>query len=169
MILSSLSLKEGSKLPSEQQLADRYGVSRPVIREALKMLRERGLVNMVNGLGAFVTKPQTNTVEAAVNRFSQMHDVSDHDLTEMRGIVEVNAARLAAKNATESDINALRENLEKFSDRTLSLKNRVALDSQFHVLIAHASGNSLLEMFNEVLVSMLADYMGNGVLIPGGI
>ncbi|MCK9331381.1 MAG: FCD domain-containing protein [Candidatus Cloacimonetes bacterium] len=169
VILSSLSLKEGSKLASEQQLAEKYRVSRPVIREALKMLQERGLVKLVNGLGSFVTKPKTNTVEAAINRFSQMNDISDHDLTQMRGIIEVNAARLAALNAKAEDIEALSKNLEKFSDCSLSLKERVSLDSEFHILIAHASGNGLLEMFNQVLISMLADYMGKGVLTPGGV
>ena len=168
-ILSSPRGKVDTKLPSEQRLATRYGVSRPVIREALKMLQERGLLTLRNGLGAFVTRPQAGTVEAAINRFSQMHDITDQDLTQMRGIIEMNAARLAAEHATDEDLAALRENLEQFRNKTLGLKERVQLDSQFHLLIAHASGNPLVEMFNLVLVSLLADYMGKGVLIPGGI
>jgi DNA-binding FadR family transcriptional regulator len=169
VILSSVSSRVSEKLPSEQQLAKEYAVSRPVIREALKLLQERGLVTLRNGLGAFITKPPTSTVYAAVSRITQMNQISDHDLTQMRGIIEVSAAKLAAENATEADIAALQENIRKFSDKTLSLKERVSLDSEFHILIAHASGNALLEMFNEVLIAMLADYMGKGVLIPGGV
>jgi len=166
MILSST---VSDKLPSEQQLAKRYSVSRPVIREALKLLQERGLVELKNGLGAFVTTPQTSTVSSAIGRIMQMNSISDKDLTQMRGIIEVNAAKLAAVNATDKDLEELRENITNFSDKTLSLKQRVSLDSRFHIIIAHASGNALLEMFNEVLIAMLADYMGKGVLVSGGV
>ncbi|MFA6845430.1 MAG: FadR/GntR family transcriptional regulator [Sphaerochaetaceae bacterium] len=169
VILNSPSSVVSEKLPSEQDLARQYDVSRPVIREALKLLQERGLVTLRNGLGSFVTKPQTSTVLSAINRIMQMNNISDEDLTQVRGILEVSAAQLAAKNAKEEDFEAIRENLRKFSDKTLSLKERVALDTQFHELIAHASGNALLEMFNEVLLSMLSDYMGKGVLLSGGI
>ncbi len=168
-ILNSATLNVSEKLPSEQQLAVKYKVSRPVIREALKLLQERGLVTLRNGLGAFVTKPPTSTVLSAISRIMQMNNISDDDLTQMRGMLEVNAARLAAKNISDELLGQLKENIEKFSNKQLSLKERVELDCQFHNLIAKASGNALLEMFNDVLTSMLTNYMGKGVLIAGGI
>jgi len=168
-ILGSTAISVSEKLPSEQQLAEKYQVSRPVVREALKLLQERGLVTLRNGLGAFVTKPQTSTVLSAVSRIMQMNNISDDDLTQMRGMLEVNAARLAAKNISDDMLAQIKENIEKFSNRELPLKERVELDCEFHNLIAKASGNALLEMFNDVLLSMLTDYMGKGVLVAGGI
>lgn len=168
-IVNSDAFPVSEKLPSEQQLAERYGVSRPVIREALKVLRERGLVTLKNGLGAFVTKPKNSTVFSAVSRIMQMNNISDDDLTQMRAMLEVNAARLAATNITDDILEALRSNIEEFSDKTLSPKERVTLDCSFHNLIAKASGNALLEIFNDVLISLLTDYMGKGVLVAGGI
>ena len=168
-IVNSDAFPVSEKLPSEQQLAERYGVSRPVIREALKVLRERGLVTLKNGLGAFVTKPKNSTVFSAVNRIMHMNNICDDDLSQMRAMLEVNAARLAAANIGEEQLKQLRQNIEDFSDKTLAPKERVALDCRFHNLIAKASGNALLEIFIDVLVSLLTDYMGKGVLIAGGI
>ena len=168
-IVNSDAFPVSEKLPSEQQLAEQYRVSRPVIREALKVLQERGLVALKNGLGAFVTKPKNSTVFSAVSRIMQMNNISDDDLTQMRAMLEVNAARLAAANITDDILEALRRNIEEFSDKTLSPKERVALDCRFHNLIAKASGNALLEIFNDVLISLLTDYMGKGVLVAGGI
>ena len=168
-IVNSDAFPVSEKLPSEQQLAERYGVSRPVIREALKVLRERGLVTLKNGLGAFVTKPKNTTVFSAVSRIMHMNNICDDDLTQMRAMLEVNAARLAATHITDDILEALRHNIEAFSDKTLSPAERVALDYRFHNLIAKASSNALLEIFIDVLISLLTDYMGKGVLIAGGI
>lgn len=169
VILDSSQSSVSEKLPSEQKLAKQYNVSRPVIREALKLLQERGLVTLKNGLGAFVTKPSNTTLFSAISRIMQMNNISDSDLTQVRGVLEVSAADLAAEYAKPEDIAALRENLRVFSNRELPLKERVRLDSEFHVLIAHASGNALMEVFSEVLISLLETYMGKGVLISGGI
>lgn len=168
-ILDSSDVTESDKLPSEQKLAATYKVSRPVVREALKLLQERGLVTLKNGLGAFVTKPKSSTVMSAVNRIIQMNNISEDELTQMRAMLEVNAAELAAKKITDEHLKKIEDNIERFSDRTLTLPERVELDSEFHNLVAMASGNALLAMFNDVLISMLTNYMGKGVLVTGGI
>ncbi|WP_320129426.1 GntR family transcriptional regulator, partial [uncultured Sphaerochaeta sp.] len=98
VILASSSARVSEKLPSEMKLAKQYNVSRPIVREALKLLQERGLVSLKNGSGAYLTKPETNTVMTAVNRIMQVDNISPNDLTEVRAILEIFSVELAAKN-----------------------------------------------------------------------
>lgn len=169
VIVSSKKTKVSEKLPSELALSHQYNVSRPVIREALKLLRERGLVSMKNGDGSYVTKPESDTIMQAISRFMQMGKISTDDLSEVRYILEVSAAKYAAKEATDQQLEHIEEIAQSMLDHNLSLKQRVETDSSFHNAIAQASGNKLLETFVDVVSSLLQDYMGKGVLLPGGI
>lgn len=168
-ILNSKYSKGDFKLPSEQSLAERYAVSRPVIREAMKMLQERGLIVLKNGLGAFVTKFKNSTIESTMNRFRYMNNISDDELHEVRGILEVETARLAAKRATDDDIIALKANLAAYSNESHTPDEYIALDTEFHLRLAKISGNALLEMFDSVLLSLLSEYMKKGNLLEGGV
>ena len=169
IILTSAMIFVKDRLPSEMQLAKQYNVSRPVIREALKLLQERGLVKLKNGSGAYVTRPASDTVRIAVNRIMQVDHISADDLTQVRTILELSAVRLAAIHATDTQIRGMREILDHLSDASLPLKERVALDIDFHIALAKSGGNELLAMFVQVMTSLLADYMGIGVLLDGGI
>ncbi|AEV30404.1 transcriptional regulator [Sphaerochaeta pleomorpha str. Grapes] len=169
VILSSKLSKIDEKLPSELALSRQYNVSRPVIREALKLLQERGLVVMKNGDGSYVTKPETDTIMQAVNRIMQMGNISSDDLAQVRSMLEISSAQLAAKNATDAQLLEIEAIADSMKDASLSLKQRVEKDSAFHIGIARASGNKLLETFLQVIAPLLPDYMGKGVLLPGGI
>jgi GntR family transcriptional repressor for pyruvate dehydrogenase complex len=150
------------KLPSEQELSKRFQVSRTVIREALKVLKERGLIQSRNGEGSYVSKPKTHTISSAVNRIVQMDNISNDDLHSMRLILETAGAKLAALNARPEEIEHLEHILAQMSDETLKLNKRIPLDADFHISIARASGNGLLGMFVEVMTLLLKDYMSKG-------
>jgi DNA-binding FadR family transcriptional regulator len=169
VILSSPTSRVSEKLPSEMKLAKQYNVSRPVIREALKLLQERGLVSLKNGSGAYITKPETDTVMTAISRIMQVDKITPGELTELRGILEMSSVELAAVHVSAEQLARMHSILDSFNDKSLPLKERVALDVSFHIAIAEASGNELLTMFVEVLTSLLKDYMGKGILIQGGI
>lgn len=169
VILSSPTSRMNEKLPGEMKLAAQYNVSRPVVREALKLLQERGLITLKNGVGAIITRPENSTVRDAVNRIMQVDQISNDELTQMRQILELSSVDLAVEKLTDEHIKAMEQNLARFSDKTLPLKERVKLDEQFHQLIAQAAGNDLLCLFVGVLTSLLRDYMGKGVLTEGGI
>ena len=169
VILSSPTSRMNEKLPGEMKLAKQYNVSRPVVREALKLLQERGLITLKNGVGAIITRPENSTVRDAVNRIMQVDQISTDELTQMRQILELSSVELAVENLTDEHLKKMEQNVERFSDKTLPLKERVRLDEQFHQLIAQASHNDLLSLFIGVLTSLLRDYMGKGVLIEGGI
>jgi len=169
VILSSPTSKVAEKLPGELKLAKQYNVSRPVIREALKLLQERGLITLKNGSGAYITRPENDTVMNAINRIMQVDRIKSDDLTQMREILELSSVDQAVKCITDEQLKEMDRILSKFEDKSLPLKERVKLDEQFHIAIAQATGNELLSMFVGVLTSLLRDYMGKGILIEGGI
>ena len=169
VILSSPTSKVAEKLPGEMKLAKQYNVSRPVIREALKLLQERGSITLKNGSGAYITRPENDTVMNAINRIMQVDRIKSDDLTQMREILELSSVDQAVKRITDEQLKEMDAILSKFEDKSLPLKERVKLDEQFHIAIAQATGNELLSMFVGVLTSLLRDYMGKGILIEGGI
>ena len=150
------------KLPSEQDLSKRFAVSRTVIREALKVLKERGLIQSRNGEGSYVSKPKTDTVSSAVNRIIMMDQISNDHLHGMRVILETAGSRLAAIHARPEDIEHMELTLKQMETKPLSTENRIKYDSDFHVTIAKAGGNELLRMFVEVMTMVLKEYMIKG-------
>ena len=157
------------KLPSEQELSGQFNVSRTVIREALKVLKERGLIQARNGEGSYISKPDTNTVSNAINRLVQMDNISNEDIHGIRIILETAAVRLATIHATQKDIEHLEYTVQEMSVHPLSAEKRIKIDSEFHKTLAHASGNKLLETFIEVMTSLLRDYMIKGFPGPAHI
>lgn len=142
-------LPVGSKLPSEGELAQRFGVSRPVIREALGSLRVLGLTVSYTGKGTFV-------VSTDVKLPLTIGDVSSEDLTEVRLFLEVPAARLAATRRCDDDLRELKESHQLFAKST-SPEERVREDVRFHLAVAQASGNALLHRLVAELRSTLRE------------
>jgi GntR family transcriptional repressor for pyruvate dehydrogenase complex len=151
--------KRDEKLPSESELARQFNVSKAVIREALKVLKDRGLIQSRNGDGSYITKPDTSSVADAVNRIIRMENISDENIHNLRLILETATVKAATLHAKAEDIKKIEENLEIMSDLTLSESRRVETDIQFHLLIAQAGENALLTMFVEVLMILLKGYM----------
>lgn len=132
----------GSKLPAEAALAARYGVSRSVVREALRSCAALGLTETHTGKGTFVVSGRVSG-DLVLGRYSA------RDLTEARPHIEIPAAGLAAARRSEEDLSTLKGIV---ADMALEDDPAawVALDATFHGLIARASGNKVFE-------SVLAD------------
>ena len=161
--------REGDKLPGEQELADSFGVSRNVIRETIKVLKERGLVESRNGVGATITKPDPGRVGATIYRYVLLEDVSTQDVYDVRCLLEVYGVQLAAQRIDEEGIGRLEALLEKMSDRSLSIQDRRETDFMFHVEIARASGNRMLEILMGTMKDVFMAMMEKGVVMLGGI
>lgn len=160
----------GDKLQSEQALADTYQVSRPVIREAFKLLMERGLIIQKNGDGAYISKPDNENIYKTVKRIITLEKIKVEEFHQIRIILEVEAARSAATNATDDDFEELGSIIKTMeTNDSLSLMERVKLDIDFHNVVARASGNTLLDMFVNVMTSLSTNYMAKGAIIEGGI
>lgn len=161
--------KKVDKLPSEQELCKSFNVSRTVIREALKVLKERGLVQPRNGEGSYVVSPKTDTISGALDRIIQSKNIDNDDLHGMRLILETEGARLAALKAQPHDIRKLEDILQEMENLALPLDERIRLDAQFHISMVQAGRNQLLGIFAEVMTMLLNDYMLKGVFGPKGI
>jgi GntR family transcriptional repressor for pyruvate dehydrogenase complex len=140
----------GTKLPSERQLAGRFGVSRPVVREALRGLVERGLIEIAPGRGAFVRAVSTSDAARPLDGLYRRQNATPRDLVEARLMLERTAAGLAAERAEAHELEAMEGLLERF-DRTGDLIERARCDVAFHALIARMSHNPVIEtMFSSI-------------------
>ncbi len=148
-LIESGVLKVDSRLPSEHVLAKRFGVSRPVVREALAALQVLGLTTVKNGKGTFVISNRM-TVPNLMGRYSPK------SLNQVRRFLEVPAARLAALNRTDEDLGRLAEIIARLEDSE-DTAERNTLDVSFHLAIAKASGNPLMVMLIEVLRGALEE------------
>ena len=135
--IQSGNLAVGAKLSSEAALASQYGVSRSVIREALRSCTALGLTVTKTGRGTFVVADHVAN-DLVLGQFSA------RDLTEARPHIEVPAAGLAAERRTPEDLEILRGMMASMAAET-DPEAWVALDSSFHAAIARASGNKVFE------------------------
>lgn len=134
-VIESGQLRVDDRLPSEAELAQRFGVSRPIVREALGTLQALGLTTSYAGRGTFVI---SNTAKT----FLSFGQHSSADLNEIRRCLEVPAARLAAERRREEDVAELARILGEH-DSAQSAEGAVRYDGLFHCAIAKATGNEL--------------------------
>ena len=162
-------MREEDKLPSEQALADKFNVSRNVIRESLKILKERGLIDSRNGTGSYITKPEASNLSDVINRMVVLENMDFKDIYDVRIILETAACKRAATNITDEEINHMEELLERLKDRNITVEERRELDFSFHIAIATATGNTLLVVFVQTMKNVFIDMIEKGIFIEGGI
>ena len=108
-LILSQELKAGERLPGEIELAEQFGTSRNILREALTSLKERGLVTVRNGSGVYVAQPDARILGNVVNRLVAVGSASIQEVYELRVALEVQSSGLAAVNATDEDLQSLDE------------------------------------------------------------
>lgn len=146
--------KPGDRLPSERELGESLGVSRTVIREALRTLSAKGLLEVRIGSGTFVRKPSGDVISELLSILmspTEAGDVSHAQVHEMRRVVEVEMAGLAAARREESDLVRLRLLVKEVSRPDISREDYIRADVGFHNALARASKNPL---FPIVLTSI---------------
>lgn len=169
----------GSRLPSEQALCELAGVSRTIVREALKLLKERGLIETRTGSGAYVTRPEAQNISDVVARIIHIDGIWYEDVFNVRATLEIESAGLAARNASPELIEELRIVNRSILDPGLTVSERAERDFSFHYLMAKASGNPLLALLVEAIggicrgmierTSFLSDSANDGVIRHGRI
>lgn len=142
-------LQPGDALPSELRLAETLGVSRPVIREALRTLAGRGFLTIANGRNAVVSPVSASALVHFFERATQLNAVTILEVLEVRRGIEKQSVELAAQRRTHEDINKLQQTLTELRHHRHDLALYSQLDAQLHLQIAIASQNSLLRYFVE--------------------
>ena len=164
MILDN-SLQQGERLPSEQELATRFGISRNVMRESLKLLKERQLIMQKNGDGTYIAKPENDSVTEVLNRMLRLNDIGYMDIFEMRSLLEPYACRLVASRENIPDL----EKLDFYIQEMVKTENiwdmRADYDILFHVQIAEWTGNPLLVCFIKSMVDLWKTILVRGIQI----
>lgn len=159
LILSG-QLASGDRLPPESDLAASFGVSRSTVREALRVLASRDLIHTTRGTtgGTFVRRVEVEQVsdylETSIGLMSGASALGLDDLLEARDVLEVPAARLAAARRGDHHVDQLREAIER-ETRTRGRSLKFREHRNFHVIVAAASGNGLLEMMTEPVFRVL--------------
>jgi DNA-binding FadR family transcriptional regulator len=146
----------GSRLPSEAQLVDEFGVSRTVVREAIARLRSDGLVTTRAGLGAFVAD-SLRTLPFRLTGRDQHLNV--REVFELRLGLEAEAAALAAERGTPAQIAAIAAAKESMAVAMQAGADGVEEDFQFHRAIAEATNNSIYRSFLSFLEPHLREQM----------
>ncbi len=147
-------LKPGDRLPSERSLMEVMGRSRPTIREALRMLERDGFIHTVpGGSGAVVQQPSTDLVVQSLDAILQVGKVTLVELGEFRMHNDVAVARWAAQRRTQSDIDALKDILDRMEQciQTKNWEGFLALDPEFHCQLAYAGKNTVSAIMSRVL------------------
>lgn len=151
--IASGKFKTGEKLPSEPVMMKQFGVGRSSIREAIRVLSNKGLVRVQQGLGTFVDV-QNGTL---VPWYDRLRSSTAKDLNEVRQLLELKIAEKAAINRTQKDITLLTRLLKKRLD---AAKNNLAdecidADIQFHIAIADAAKNDILaDLYKNIAVQI---------------
>lgn len=153
--IESGELKPGDKLPSDQELAAKFGISRMTLREGLKILQYTNVLAAIPGGGYEVQEPGLANLISSLSEIynENMAEQTFRELKELRLTLEVKAVQLACVRRSEEDLIRLKQSIEKM-EQAINEKNADAIiesSIEFHNIIANASGN---ELFAVVLDSI---------------
>lgn len=150
-------LKAGDKLPAEREMAERFGVGRNAVREALRSLEMAGIVRLQKGRsgGAFIRPVNPSRVTHAMRDLIDYGSIGWADLTEARTLVLDTVVRLACERADDADFDALERNVDETDELTRAghYAARTEVSYDFYQLLAAATRNNALVM----LVTSMSD------------
>ena len=149
-------LSPGDQLPTERELAQQFGVSRTAVREAVKTLTEKGLVESFSGRGTFVTAPKSQSSRKSLDAFFEMGDLEDPaNLVELREIIEPEVTILAATRIEEQQLAMMREAVATMERSMKQPEAYIEADLDFHLALAEAAGNPLILSLLDSIVGVL--------------
>lgn len=151
-------LKPGAQLPAERDLALQFGVSRTVVREAIKTLSEKGLVEASSGRGTFVRNGTSRAVRESIDLMIRIgHQDGATHLTEIREILEPEIAALAATRIEAQHLSALREAFVVMDNAQEDADSFIEADLDFHLTLAEAAANPLILSLIDSIVGLLRE------------
>lgn len=169
--------KPGEKLPTERKLAEEFGVSRTVIRDAIKTLAGLGLLEVRHREGIFVANVNTDTIAKQLSNVLMFNEHTAKSLFQVRLVLETATAGWAAESCDASDLSKLRsliEESQKCIEKSLLtgkslLDEFIIIDSKFHLLIAEISRNPIMIALTKSILTYREIFSKYTLSIPGRI
>lgn len=165
-------LEPGDQLPSERDLGDQFAVSRTIIREALRVLQAKGLIDVRSGRGALVAAVPASHITETIELFlqgAQAQDLLDaQKISEVRSTLEVRMVELACERATATDLEKMQRSIDAMvaaDDVEEASKHDVA----FHRLIAEATYNALFVLLLDSIGSVLLELRRRSLSVDGRV
>ena len=143
-LITSGQLAPGDRLPPERKLAEKLGVSRSHVRDAIRKLEFYGILRTLPQSGTVVSGMGITALEGLITDVLRLEDADFASLIETRVMLETNAASLAAERRTEEDIESIRKTLRAYEEKVRQDMAALEEDLMFHLQIAEASKNSVL-------------------------
>lgn len=162
-------LQPGDRLPSERELGDQFGVSRTVIREAVGALVAKGVLEVRLGSGLRVAQRSTSAVTESMSIFLRTGSIEYENVHEVRRVLEVHIAGLAAERSSSEDITVLERSciaIERAIDRR-QIDQAATLDLEFHRCVARATHNELYLVLMDSIGQSLLDLRRANLAIEG--
>lgn len=162
-------LPKGTRLPNEIVLAGEFGVSRATVREALRLLTAQNLIRTAKGAGggSYVTVPSaehvSESLRSGLGLMTAAEDVTLEELLEVRELLEVPAAELAARRRAEGHLERLQAAIPGEPLR-LGTQEQFAYNADFHAIIIEASGNTLLSIAAVPVFAVLQTHLARSRL-----
>jgi len=158
-------LQPGERLPSEIELAERFGVGRSSIREAMRALQLLGVIEVIQGKGTFVREPGILPLLSDWSQVGQMSILSE--VMEARQYIEVILVQMAAERATEEDIELLRKAIQHSKESLPNLESNSRAGVDFHLALADAAHNQILALMYRTIHDLFLETARRTRLTPG--
>jgi GntR family transcriptional regulator, transcriptional repressor for pyruvate dehydrogenase complex len=156
-------LRPGDKLPAERELAERLGVGRAAVREALRALEASGVLEFRKGVygGAFIRNASSSGVRASISDMLSLGKISLEHLSETRTSLLTFAARLACERGTEVDFELIEENIARSAilEDGHDVVAMIDAITEFYVLLGNASHNGVLRILIEAVTDVARDLL----------
>jgi GntR family transcriptional regulator, transcriptional repressor for pyruvate dehydrogenase complex len=162
-------MKPGDQLPPERELAQQFGVSRTAVREAVKALREKGLVEAYPGRGTFITDGTSYSMRQSLDRMLRVGQAEGSGfLAEVREILEPEIAGMAATRADADDLVSMREQVRTMDEARNDPDAFIEADLDFHLTLAEAAANPIILSLIDSIVGLLREQRMGIFQVEGG-
>ncbi len=151
-LISSGQLKPGDRLPAERILAERFGVGRGYIREAIMKLEFYGLLKTSPQSGTYVSGFSLKIIDSIFTDIINFNKGDFASMIEARYYLEINAAALAAERRTDEDIQFMKDALAEYDAKAKNGSSVVQEDMLFHIKLASATKNSVIESMLLIII-----------------
>ncbi len=162
-------LRSGDRLPTERELSEQFHASRTAVREAMKTLAQRGLVDMRPGRGTIVIDGTSEAMRHSLGLMMRVGQAgSSTSLVELREIIEPEIAALAAARTTDEEIVAMCEAVKLMDANLNEADAYIAADNDFHRALAKGTQNALILTLVDSIVDLLSEQRKQIFSVSGG-